>query len=109
MACPLLFQIAAELRQTFPDIFKHHPLNQAWVYKYDSQLSGINPHADFAAVNVNFWITPDAALEDETAGGLVVWDKEAPLDWDFEKLCSFWFFRSDFCCVHIELYRSTDV
>ena len=30
-------------------------------------------------------ITPDDALEDPDAGGLVVWDKEAPLDWDFEK------------------------
>ncbi len=42
-------------------------------------------HADFAAVNVNFWIAPDDALEDKESGGLVVWDKEAPLDWDFDK------------------------
>ena len=84
-ASPLLAQIVDELPQALPDIFGGHKLNQAWAFKYDSELTGINLHADFAAVNVNFWITPDAALEDETAGGLVVWDKEAPLDWDFEK------------------------
>jgi hypothetical protein len=40
-------------------------------------------HADFAAVNVNFWITPDDANLDPQGGGLEVWDVEAPLDWDF--------------------------
>ena len=40
-------------------------------------------HADFAAVNVNFWLTPDEANLDPASGGLVIWDKEAPLDWDF--------------------------
>ena len=84
MACPLLFQIADELRQTFPDIFKHHPLNQLWAYKYDSQLTGINVHADFAAINVNFWITPDSANRNPDNGGLIVHKEEAPLDWSFK-------------------------
>jgi tetratricopeptide (TPR) repeat protein len=84
-ASPLLAQIAEELPAALPDIFGGHKLYQAWAFKYDSRLSGINMHADFAAVNVNFWITPDDALEDKDSGGLVVWDKEAPQDWDFDK------------------------
>ena len=84
-ASPLLAQIVDELPQALPGIFGDHKLNQAWAFKYDGRLTGINLHADFAAVNVNFWITPDDALENADAGGLVVWDKEAPLDWDFEK------------------------
>jgi Tfp pilus assembly protein PilF len=84
-ACPLLAQIAEELPKNLPGIFGNHRLRQAWAFKYDSRLSGINLHADFAAVNVNFWITPDSAVEDADTGGLVVWDKEAPADWDFEK------------------------
>ena len=48
-------------------------------------LSGINIHADFAAVNVNFWITPDQANLDAESGGLIIWDVAAPLDWDFAK------------------------
>ncbi len=83
MACPLLFQISEELRKLFPDIFKHHLLQQAWAYKYDSQLGGINTHADFAAVNVNFWITPNSANLDPDRGGLIIYKKEAPLDWAF--------------------------
>ena len=46
-----------------------------WGFKYDSRLTGINVHADDAAVNVNFWITPDEANLDPDSGGLVVWDK----------------------------------
>ena len=84
-ACPLLAQIADEMRLAYPEIFRAHPLRYLWGFKYDSSLSGINLHADFAAVNVNFWITPDEANLDPDSGGLVVWDAPAPLDWDFEK------------------------
>ena len=84
-ACPLLAQIADELRGSYPAIVGEHPLLQLWGFKYDSRLSGINIHADFAAVNVNFWITPDEANLDPASGGLVVWDAPAPLGWDFAK------------------------
>ena len=84
-AVPLLAQISDELTAAFPHIFRDHPLLQWWAFKYDSELSGIGIHADFAAVNVNFWITPDEANLDPTCGGLVIWDKPAPLDWTFEK------------------------
>ncbi len=84
-SCPLLAQIAEELRDIFPTIFKEHGLRYLWGFKYDSNLSGIAIHADFAAVNVNFWITPDAANLDSASGGLEVWDIAAPLDWDFDK------------------------
>lgn len=83
LACPLLLQIADDLREAFPRIFKHHKLKQLWAYKYDSRLTGIATHADFAAVNVNFWITPDEANLDPETGGLIVYNAEAPLDWDF--------------------------
>jgi tetratricopeptide (TPR) repeat protein len=82
---PLLAQIAEELRVTFPDIFRDHPLNYFWAFKYDSKLNGIRVHADHAAVNVNFWITPDEANLDPTRGGLVVWDAKAPTDWGLKK------------------------
>ena len=59
-------------------------MNQLWAYKYDSRLSGIKVHADFAAINVNFWITPDTANLDPRSGGLVVYDVEAPMDWNFK-------------------------
>jgi Tfp pilus assembly protein PilF len=83
--CPLLGQIAEDLRRAFPGIFQHHTLRHAWAFKYDNRLSGIPIHADHAAVNVNFWVTPDAASLDPDRNGLVVWDKEAPLDWEFAK------------------------
>lgn len=84
-AAPLLVQIAEDLRAAFPAIFKDHPLLYAWAFKYDSQLRGTEIHADEAAVNVNFWITSDEANLDPDRGGLVVWDKAAPLEWDFAK------------------------
>lgn len=83
-ASPLLLQIAEELRRRLPRIFGAHRLTQAWAFKHDSARRGLNIHADAAAVNVNFWITPDEANLNPESGGLVVWDKEAPGDWDFK-------------------------
>ncbi len=83
-ASPLLFQIAEELRLRFPRIFRHHRLTQAWAFKHDSTRRGLNIHADAAAVNVNFWITPDDANLNPETGGLVVYDKEAPKEWNFK-------------------------
>jgi tetratricopeptide (TPR) repeat protein len=84
-ACPLLGQVAKEFANAYPVIFREHPLLFAWAFKYDQGMRGTKVHADFASVNVNFWITPDAANEDPDTGGLLVWDVAAPLDWDFAK------------------------
>ena len=73
------------MRAVYPAIIQDFPLLHFWAFKYDSSLRGIKKHADFAAVNVNFWITPDEANLDPDHGGLVVWDVAAPLDWDFAK------------------------
>jgi len=84
-ACPLLGQIADELRIKYATTCGSRPLSQMWAFKYDSQFHGTGLHADFAAVSVNFWITPDTANLDSKSGGLVIWDVAAPLDWEFAK------------------------
>lgn len=83
LACPLLFQIAEGFQQKFPEIFQDHKLLQCWAYKYDSRMKGIDVHADAAAVNVNFWVTPSSSNLNSESGGLVVHKVEAPLDWRF--------------------------
>jgi len=83
--CPLLFQIAEGLREAMPELLREHPVKFIWAYRYDQRLAGIGTHADMAAVNVNFWITPDAANLDPDSGGLIVYRAEAPSDWDFDK------------------------
>lgn len=83
--CPLLIQIAEELPARLPGIFGDHRLQQLWAYKYDSQLSGIDMHADFAAINVNFWLTPTEASRSPDNGGMIVWNREAPSDWNIDQ------------------------
>ena len=90
LANPLIIQIADELRKKLPKILKDHPITHIWAYKYDSRaknkdssIKGINIHADAAAVNVNFWITPKQANLNPDSGGLIVYNLEAPKDWDF--------------------------
>jgi len=80
---PLLLQICDELKLKFPRILGRYPLMQMWAFKYDSRLKGIQLHGDVAAVNLNFWITPDEANLDAESGGLRIWDKAAPADWCF--------------------------
>lgn len=83
---PLLLQIAADLRNRLPRIIgERHPLRQLWGFKNRHHLPGNSTtHADFAAVNVNFWLTPEDANLDPHTGGLVVYPVEAPADWEFE-------------------------
>lgn len=82
----LHLRIALELKQRLPRIFGPHRLEQLWGFKYDARVQkGINVHADFARVNLNFWITPDAANLDPESGGLLVYDAPAPPDWHFRK------------------------
>jgi hypothetical protein len=83
--CPLLIQIAEELRDALPRLIKdRYPLRHMWGYKSGPTLpADAVTHADFAAVNVNFWVTPDEANLDPGGGGMVIYGVEAPLDWDF--------------------------
>jgi hypothetical protein len=82
---PLLLQIAEEIRDQLPDIIgSRHPLRQLWGFKNTGVLPPHSTiHADFAAVNVNFWITPESANLDDSSGGMVIYDVDAPLSWDF--------------------------
>ena len=81
----VVLEIAKQLKLAMPNVVGPQDLRQAWGFKYDQRLSGINLHADFARVNINFWITPDDACLDNTKGGLVVYDDLPPDDWSFEK------------------------
>ena len=82
---PLLLQISEEIRLQYPKILKKFPLTKAWAFKCNNQMKGIKIHADFAAININFWITPDKANLNKNTGGLLIWDKEAPKNWNFEE------------------------
>ena len=81
----ILLQLAFELHKALPRIMKGHPLKYLWAYKYDSDYTGINTHADEAAVNVNLWLTPDEANLDPNSGGLVIFTAKPPADWDFKE------------------------
>lgn len=97
----ILLQLAFELYRKLPKIMTGHFLKYLWAYKYDSEYTGINIHADQAAVNVNIWLTPDDANLDPTSGGLVVFTAKPPSDWDFKK------FNTDTEEVHELLLKPT--
>ena len=83
---PLHLQIAIELKKKLPRLFGKARLGRFWAFKYDSSLGkGINIHADFALINLNFWITPDEFNNDKNAGGMKVYDAAAPENWTFHK------------------------
>lgn len=80
---PIVLRIADGLRVKLSNILGDHPLKQAWGFKYDQEMTGINIHADFAAVNVNFWIAPEEANLDKENGGMVIYDVPSPKTWSF--------------------------
>jgi hypothetical protein len=82
----ILLQLAFELQQKLPLIMKNHYMKYLWAYKYDSKIaSGINIHADQAAINVNIWLTPEDANLDKASGGLVIFTAKPPSDWNFQQ------------------------
>ena len=50
------------------------------VWRSASFSAYISIHADQAKVNINVWLTPDAASLDKENGGLVIYDKTPPQD-----------------------------
>jgi len=83
--CPrVLLAVADELRRAMPGVIGDDALIQAWAFKYDQRMRGINLHADLAKVNVNFWITPNESCDDPETGGLIVYDVPAPRSWSFQ-------------------------
>jgi len=81
---PLHLKLALELKSAMPMVFKDYPIGQLWGFKYDAQLgSGINVHADFAKINLNFWITPSESNLDANSGGLRIYTVPAPITWKF--------------------------
>jgi tetratricopeptide (TPR) repeat protein len=81
LACPLILQIADEIRGTFAELLRDHPLSQAWAFKGLKPASAIDVHADDGAISVNFWVTPNEANLKPDRGGLVVSLAPPPADW----------------------------
>jgi tetratricopeptide (TPR) repeat protein len=84
LACPLVLQIADEIRQTFPGILARHPLSQAWAFKGLEGSSAVDVHADDAAVSLNFWITPTTANLTPERGGLAICREPSPAGWEIK-------------------------
>lgn len=49
----ILLELAFELRNALPEIMQNHFLKYMWAYKYDSDYTGINTHADQAVSTYN--------------------------------------------------------
>jgi len=84
LACPLILQVAAELRSAFPEILGQHRLSQAWAFKGLRTHAAVDVHADDAKVSVNFWVTPTRACLNAERGGLAVCLTPPPADWQIK-------------------------
>lgn len=79
--CPLLLQVAEEVRAAWPALYGRHLFSGCFSYKYFPHDGFGNVHADRGAVSVNLWITPDEANLDPRRGGLVIWNKRVPAEY----------------------------
>ena len=83
---PMHLQIGTELQKKLPNLFGKYNIGKFWAFKYDTTLgTGIGIHADFANLNLNFWITPDKYNNEKNSGGLKVYDVPAPENWSFKR------------------------
>lgn len=76
---PVVRRLTEELVAAAPSIFGNHALALWWIFKYDqTNPAGIGIHADPAAVNINLWLTDDAACLD--GGGLAIYSHVPSLE-----------------------------
>lgn len=89
LACPLVLQIADELRAIFPELLGEYPLAQAWAFKAVDPKAAVDIHSDDGAVSINFWMTPTEARRGAAErNGLGLCLTPPPKDWrvrDYEK------------------------
>jgi hypothetical protein len=81
---PLLARTIDHINSIFEDELKTVKFQQGWFFLYDSQCEGVGIHADPAAINVNIWLTPDAAIADFSKNGLIVYDTMSPSEWEWD-------------------------
>jgi hypothetical protein len=68
----LLAQVAEELKILLADVLCDLPLTNVWAFKFGDQ--GTDLLADQAAVNVHFWLSPDGIEQNESTGGITIYD-----------------------------------
>jgi hypothetical protein len=54
-----------------------------WCYRYSSSGPGVRPHNGDGSVTLNFYITPDSANLEPEGGGMVMYNKVHPPEWDW--------------------------
>lgn len=83
-APPVVAQLALDLEEAMSRVLRAHSLLMFWGFKHDTVRTrayhGIKAHADTAAVNLNFWVTPDAANLDPSSGGLIVYERVSAIE-----------------------------
>jgi tetratricopeptide (TPR) repeat protein len=84
LACPLVLQIADELRSALPDLLGPYALSQAWAFKGLQSASAVDVHADDAVISVNLWVTPTEACLNPDRAGLVICRAPPPPNWTIE-------------------------
>lgn len=81
---PLLSDIVDEARKKMYCL-RSLSFQRAWAFIYDTMSNGVDIHADDAAINLNFWVTPDESIEHaEHKNGLDIWKIYPPKDWDYQ-------------------------
>jgi len=80
---PLLTNITEECKELMP-FLQGKQFDRAWAFIYNNESGGVPVHADPAAININFWVTPDSSMNlKEGFNGLDIWKIYPPADWGY--------------------------
>jgi hypothetical protein len=80
---PLLTNITEECKELMP-FLRDRQFDRAWAFIYNNESGGVPVHADPAAINLNFWVTPDSSMNLKPGfNGLDIWKIYPPQDWEY--------------------------
>lgn len=82
------FEILPTIINTMQDAFnpiEDLEFDRGWTFVCNGEGEGVTPHADPAKINVNLWVTRNECVSDFQKNGLIIYDKQPPEDWPYEK------------------------
>jgi len=84
---PVLSNIVKETKEKLP-FLSQLDIERAWAFIYNQTSYGVDIHADPGptknSANLNFWVTPNESVKQDTeTNGLYIWDTAPPDDWDY--------------------------
>lgn len=81
---PIIDRLVEDCKK-YISIFKEMNYVRGWSFLYDYNCRGVEVHADYNDLNINFWVTPNECMQNgQGYNGLTIYKLKPSSEWDEE-------------------------